>query len=156
MRVEECCPRQFPLLKVPMSAEHKFYFLRSWSMQYKCLYIYIYIIFFSSACVFNVVVISIRNCFNKNNIMVISYIFELLFFLSFLNMRKFCLVKCRRLCVSYVWCSGFFAIGLVNVQAGVSEVGWQLPVSRGFRVALKWAHVCHLKLTVSMEEGGML
>lgn len=52
-------------------------------MQYKCLYIYIYIIFFSSACVFNVVVISIRNCFNKNNIMLISYIFEFFFFILF-------------------------------------------------------------------------
>lgn len=76
--------------------------------------------------------------------MLISYIFSTLL----RNVEDF---MCRMYDVV-----AFFAIGTVNVQAGVSEVGWQLPVSRGFRVALKWAHVCHLKLTVSMEEGGML
>lgn len=79
-------------------------------MQYKCLYIYIYI-FFSSACVFNVVIISIRNCFNKNNIMLISYIFSTLL----RNVEDF---MCRMYDVV-----AFFAIGTVNVQAGVSEVG---------------------------------
>jgi len=54
--------------------------------------------------------------------MLISYILDF-FFIFFLNMRKFHLVKCGRLHVSYVWCGELLCYrDWVNVEAGVSVV----------------------------------